>query len=217
MSLLCFWALNMSVALVSMEGQKALGFHQIFLNLCSEDEWRSYGFGTIWDWVINDRKLIFRLTSLLRLLVAFAIFFVISHVCYKSYLEKGQQTLSGSSVIHDSAYSVVIFLFRIKEEASVQRDADKVSVCMSQWVFTKPCQTSLLSAYLSRATHPGIVLQRILPLKLELYLVFSFFLLLQLVVVLQKSLFQFADLCVWSLWKQLGLLQLLLLLIQRGA
>ncbi len=44
MSLLPFWALNASVALLSMEGQKALGFHQKYLNLCSEDERRSYGF-----------------------------------------------------------------------------------------------------------------------------------------------------------------------------
>ncbi len=34
---------NISVALLSMEDQKALGFHQKYLNLCSEDEQRSYG------------------------------------------------------------------------------------------------------------------------------------------------------------------------------
>ncbi len=56
MSLLPFWALNVSVALLSMEGQKALGFH---LNLCSEDERRSYGCGTSWAWVINDIIFIF--------------------------------------------------------------------------------------------------------------------------------------------------------------
>ncbi len=37
---------NISVALLSMKGQKALGFHQKYLNLCSEDIQRSYGFGT---------------------------------------------------------------------------------------------------------------------------------------------------------------------------
>ncbi len=31
----------MSVALLSMQGQKALGFHQKYLNLSSEDELRS--------------------------------------------------------------------------------------------------------------------------------------------------------------------------------
>ncbi len=54
MSLLPFWALIVSVALLSMEGQKALGFHKKYLNLCSEDE-RSYGVGTKLGWVINNR------------------------------------------------------------------------------------------------------------------------------------------------------------------
>ncbi len=40
MSLLPFWALNVVVVLLSMEGQKALGFNQKYLNLCSEDEQR---------------------------------------------------------------------------------------------------------------------------------------------------------------------------------
>ncbi len=48
-----FWAFTFSVALVSMQGQKALWFHQKYLNLCSEDEQRCYRFGMIW--VINDR------------------------------------------------------------------------------------------------------------------------------------------------------------------
>ncbi len=32
MSLLPFWALNVVVVLLSMEGQKVLGFHQTYLN-----------------------------------------------------------------------------------------------------------------------------------------------------------------------------------------
>ncbi len=44
MSLLPFWALKVVVALLSMQGQKALRFHQKCLNLCSEDERRSYRF-----------------------------------------------------------------------------------------------------------------------------------------------------------------------------
>ncbi len=36
---------NISVALLSIQGQKALEFHQKYPNLCSEDE-RSYGFET---------------------------------------------------------------------------------------------------------------------------------------------------------------------------
>ncbi len=46
--------------------QKALRFHQKNLNLCSEDEWRSYGFGSTWGWVFNYRILIFRWTIPLR-------------------------------------------------------------------------------------------------------------------------------------------------------
>ncbi len=42
MSLLPFWALNVSVVLLSMQGQKALRCHQKYLNLYSENEQRSY-------------------------------------------------------------------------------------------------------------------------------------------------------------------------------
>ncbi len=38
-----FWALNVVVPLLSMQGQKALEFHQKYLNLCFEDERRSMG------------------------------------------------------------------------------------------------------------------------------------------------------------------------------
>ncbi len=48
------------------EGQRALRFKQKCLNLCSEDERRSYGFGTTWGWVINDRIFIFGWTIPLR-------------------------------------------------------------------------------------------------------------------------------------------------------
>lgn len=51
--LLCTVSGNISVALLSMTDQKALGFH---LNLCSEDEWSSYGFGTT---SINYRIFVF--------------------------------------------------------------------------------------------------------------------------------------------------------------
>ncbi len=50
-----------------MQGQKALRFHQTYLNLCSEDKLRFYGFGTTWEWVINDRIYIFGWTIPLRL------------------------------------------------------------------------------------------------------------------------------------------------------
>ncbi len=61
MPVLPFWVLNVVVALLSMQGQKALGFHKKYLNLldeqifrwCSEDERRFYDFGTTWGWVIK--------------------------------------------------------------------------------------------------------------------------------------------------------------------
>ncbi len=46
-----------------MQGQEALGFHQKYLNLCSEDERRSHGFGTTWGGVINDSIFIFGWTN----------------------------------------------------------------------------------------------------------------------------------------------------------
>ncbi len=46
MSLLLFSALTVVIALLSMQGRKGLGFHQKYLNLCSEDERRFYRFGT---------------------------------------------------------------------------------------------------------------------------------------------------------------------------
>ncbi len=59
MSLLPFWALNVSVPLRSIQGQRALRLHQKYLYLCS-DEWRwAYGFETTWGWVSIDRIFIF--------------------------------------------------------------------------------------------------------------------------------------------------------------
>ncbi len=54
MSLLPFCALKMVVAWLSMQGQRAVRFHQKYLNLCSEDERRSYGFGTTGRIGTND-------------------------------------------------------------------------------------------------------------------------------------------------------------------
>ncbi len=59
MSLLPFGGLNVSVVLLSLQGQKAIVFLQKYLNLCSKDEQRSYRFGTTWRWVIDDRILVF--------------------------------------------------------------------------------------------------------------------------------------------------------------
>ncbi len=46
-------------------GTGHLRFHQKYLNLCSKDERRSYGFGMTWGWVINDRIFIFGWTNTL--------------------------------------------------------------------------------------------------------------------------------------------------------
>ncbi len=35
--------------------RKLSDFNQKYLNFCSEDEQRSYGFGTTWAWLIIDR------------------------------------------------------------------------------------------------------------------------------------------------------------------
>ncbi len=51
-SLLCLY----HVRICLWEGQSALGMHQEHLNLCSEDEQKSYRFGTTWAWV-NDNTL----------------------------------------------------------------------------------------------------------------------------------------------------------------
>ncbi len=58
-TLTTFLGLEVVVTLLSMQGQKTLGFHQKYLNVCSEDKQRSYRFGTKWGWVINDRIFIF--------------------------------------------------------------------------------------------------------------------------------------------------------------
>ncbi len=45
MFLLPFWALKVAAVLLPMQGQKALIFHQKYLNLSVEDERRSCAFG----------------------------------------------------------------------------------------------------------------------------------------------------------------------------
>ncbi len=68
---------------VYMEGQKALGFHQKYLNLCSEDERRLYLFGTTWGWVINARMIIFGWDTLLTvyILVYWFMHFLQNAIC----------------------------------------------------------------------------------------------------------------------------------------
>ncbi len=46
-----------------------LGFHKKYFNLCSEDEQKTYGFGTTWGWVINYRIFLFGWTIPLIVIV----------------------------------------------------------------------------------------------------------------------------------------------------
>ncbi len=57
---------NFSVVLLSMEGLRVLRFKQKHLNLCSDNERRSYGFGTTSGWVIYDNIFIFGQTNPLK-------------------------------------------------------------------------------------------------------------------------------------------------------
>jgi len=62
---LLFWNSKGTMTLLPVCGSDTLGFHQKYLNLCSEDERRSYRYGTTWGWVINDRNFIFGWTKYL--------------------------------------------------------------------------------------------------------------------------------------------------------
>ncbi len=44
---------RLGLGMMNMEDQRALRFNKKYLILCSEDEWRSYGFGTKLGWVIS--------------------------------------------------------------------------------------------------------------------------------------------------------------------
>ncbi len=55
MSLLPFWALNLSVVLLVYGGSDSSRISSKYFVLSSEDEGRYYGFGTTWGWVIIDR------------------------------------------------------------------------------------------------------------------------------------------------------------------
>ncbi len=110
MSLLSFKALNVSVTLLSMEGQKALEFHQKYLHLCSEDERRSYCFRIAWGWEIND-NVDFWVNYPLSVQIVFGA--IASHLCRHCFhlshdwtysLNLGEQTMamdSGSSIWYE--------------------------------------------------------------------------------------------------------------------
>ncbi len=69
-----FWTLIVWGSLLSM---RALGVHQKYINLCSEDERRSHGFRTTWGWIIYDRIFIFGWTiPLIFIFFIYIIFFI---------------------------------------------------------------------------------------------------------------------------------------------
>ncbi len=95
------------------EGLRALRFHQKYLNLCSEDERRSYGFVTTWGWVINDRIFIFWRTIPLSKIwihgvrIMFFFFFLIKHSkiqmnCFYNCIKKVWQRniFGGKSLVY---------------------------------------------------------------------------------------------------------------------
>ncbi len=95
---------NITVALLSMQGQKALRFDQKYIIYIYEDEWRSYGFGTTWGWGINDRISILRWTKPLK-----SCFFVLIRCTWKNpaLISWGQRKLSGQLL---SVVSQTVFL-----------------------------------------------------------------------------------------------------------
>ncbi len=70
MSLLTFCALNVSVPLLSMEGQKALGFHQKYLHLCSIALYISV-FILLYLYILYLAQLLFKLIYLRYIILHF--------------------------------------------------------------------------------------------------------------------------------------------------
>ncbi len=65
MSLLCFWTWEHFSCYAVYGWSENCQISSKYLNLCSEDEQRSYGFRTTWGRVINDRIFILGWTNLL--------------------------------------------------------------------------------------------------------------------------------------------------------
>ncbi len=104
---------NISVVLLSMQGQRALWFHQKYLNLCSEDERRSYGFGTTWGWVIKDRIVILGWTIPLSSSFFFVFFYLISITENNFSLLQFKLTTTLLIITFESVFLLLLFLFMI--------------------------------------------------------------------------------------------------------
>ncbi len=97
-----------------MEGQRALRMHQKYLNLCSDDERSSNGFGTTWGWVIITE---FSFWGKITLWCCKAIFFKAIY-CIKRYINKNdlkdENCRAGARLWSDAfltaAFSLLSFL-----------------------------------------------------------------------------------------------------------
>ncbi len=102
---------NISVAFPSMQGQRALRFHQKYLNLCSEDEQRTYGFGTTWGWIIDDRIFILWWTNVSEssrtFLFSLSVF--LKHVIYSPAMQRNKEGMCFESDWHVIANEKQLF------------------------------------------------------------------------------------------------------------
>ncbi len=96
-------------------GSERVGFYEKYLNLCSEDERRSYGFGTTWGWVINDKIIIFGRTITLNIINIHFFYTYCSHFyCYLYWRQNNNLTAVRitSCTRQNKKYWVSIFIFQ---------------------------------------------------------------------------------------------------------
>ncbi len=91
--------------------------------MCSEDEWRSYWFGTAWGWVINDRILIFGWTIPLSILWT-EVSISTQTVCLFEWLDSGfvQTVTAILNFIHSLLLFFLVPLVAQKLNTSPLRD-----------------------------------------------------------------------------------------------
>ncbi len=115
------FALILVISLLSMEGQRALKFHQKYLNLCSQDERRPYGFGTTWAWVINDRIYIYgRTNSLITSLISDLYLFSLFHTFSAFTLQFSQSLWCISRIVLNISKDLCVFLKTIHTNSTTQ-------------------------------------------------------------------------------------------------
>ncbi len=116
-----------------MEGQRALRFHQKYLNLCSQDERRPYGFETTWAWVINDRIFIFgRTNSLITSLISDLYLFSLFHTFSAFTLQFSQSLWCISRIVLNISKDLCVFLKTIHTNSTTQWISWKSDVTFSK-------------------------------------------------------------------------------------